>query len=128
MKNIYLIVVSLILLSTLGCASTPESRPAEDTAFFLARYDKVWDTALMVLGTESIPVESYEKKKGIITTKFVNYSVGQQAHYELDTIALKPSATRLAIWSQVGYTLTILITPINAVSYTHLTLPTKRIV
>jgi len=115
MKNLYLIAVMLIL-TTMGCASAPEPRPTEDTAFYLARYDKVWDAALMVLEDESIPIESAEKDRGLITTKFVNYSVGQQAHHDLEKVAQKPSATRLAIWSQVGYTLSILITPINDMS------------
>ena len=115
MKNVYL-MVAILILTTLGCASAPEPRPTEETAFYLARYNKVWDTAIMVLENESIPIESAEKDKGLITTKFVNYSVGQQAHHELDNIAQKPSATRLAIWSQVGYTLSILITPINDMS------------
>jgi hypothetical protein len=115
MKNIHLIVIVLILTLS-GCASTPDPRPKEDTAFYLARYDKTWEAALMTLQEESIPIENMEKEKGLITTKFVNYSVGPQAHHELEKIAQKPSATRLAIWSQVGYTLSILVTPINDMS------------
>jgi hypothetical protein len=115
MKKLYLIAVVLILALS-GCASAPEPRPKEDTAFYLARFDNVWDAALMALEEEAIPIETMEKEKGLITTGFVNFSVGPQAHHEIDKIAQRPSATRLAIWSQVGYTLSILVTPINDMS------------
>jgi len=115
MKNLYLIAVVLII--TLGgCASAPESRPKEDTAFYLARFDNVWDAAFMALQEEAIPFEKMEKEKGLITTGFVNFSVGPQAHHEIEKIAQRPTETRLAIWSQVGYTLSILITPISDMS------------
>ena len=70
----------------------------------------------MALQKEAIPVKTMEKEKGIIETKFVNYSVGPQAHHDIEKIAEKPSEIRLAIWSQVGYTLSIQITPINDMS------------
>lgn len=115
MKNIYLIMV-VLLFAISGCASAPQPQPKKDTAFYLARFNKVWDACLMALGEESIPIETMEKEKGLITTEYVNYSVGPQAHHEIEKIAQKPSATHLAIWSQVGYTLSILITPINDMS------------
>ena len=115
MKNMYLIVAVLIV-SLSGCATTPPPQQKEDTAFYLARFNKVWDACLMTLEEEAIPIETMEKEKGLITTEYVNYSVGPQAHHEIEKIAQKPSAERLAIWSQVGYTLSILITPINDMS------------
>ena len=115
MKNLYLILTVLVFALS-GCATAPEPRPKEDTAFYLARFDNVWDAALMALEEESIPIETMEKEKGLITTGFVNFSVGPQAHHEVDKIAQIPTANRLAIWSQVGYTLSILITPINDMS------------
>lgn len=100
-----------------GCASAPEPvRTKDDNAFYLARFDKVWDAALAALAEESITVDSMNKDKGVIVTKFINYSVGQQAHHEIEKIAGKPSSTRLAVYSQVGYTMSILITPINDMS------------
>ncbi len=116
MKNVFLIAALLFLVIT-GCASAPKPvKPVDDTAFYLARFDKVWDAAVVTLNEESIPVDSLNKDRGVIATKFVNYSVGPQAHHDIETIAQKPSAARLAIWSQVGYTLSILITPINDMS------------
>jgi len=100
-----------------GCATTSQpAKTAEDTAFYLARFDKVWDAAIASLAEEQIPIDSINKNRGVISTKFVNYSVGPKAHQEIDAIAQKPSAARLAIWTQVGYTLNILITPINDMS------------
>ena len=115
MKNIYLILI-VLLFTISGCASAPQSKPKEDTAFYLARFNKVWDACRVALGEESIPIETMEQEKGLITTEFVNYSVGMQAHHEIEKIAQKPSATHRAIWSQVGYTLSILITPISDMS------------
>ncbi len=114
----YLSVLLAVFLAT-GCASAPkQAAPAfkDDTAFYLARFDKVWDTVVTTLNAESIPIDSIDKGRGVITTKFVNYSVGPQAHYEIEAIAEKPSAARLAIWSQAGYTLSILVTSINDMS------------
>jgi len=117
MKRHYLSTLLAIFLLA-GCASAPKQAATfpDNTAFYLARFDKVWDSVIAALNAESIPIDSMEKSKGIITTKFVNYSVGPQAHYELATIAEKPSAARLAIWSQAGYNLSILVTPINEMS------------
>ncbi len=107
----------LAMLFLMGCASTPHPVKAiDDTAFYLARFDKVWDASLATLAAEQIPLDNMNKEKGILLTKFVNYSVGPQAHHEIGAIAQKPSAARLAFWSQVGYTLSILITPINDMS------------
>ncbi|HRR69153.1 MAG TPA: hypothetical protein P5146_07665 [Desulfomonilia bacterium] len=116
-KRHFLSVVLAALLLT-GCAAASKQAPAlhDDTAFYLARFDKVWDTVITTLKEESIPIDSMDKSRGVIRTKFVNYSVGTQAHHELEKIAEKPSATRLAIWSQAGYTLSILVTPVNDMS------------
>jgi hypothetical protein len=106
------VLLSVAFLS--GCASVSRpARPAEDSAYCLASFNKVWDASVMALAEEHIPVDTLSKDKGVISTKFVNYSMGPKAHYELDAIAEKPSAARLAIWSQVGYTLSILITPVT---------------
>jgi len=111
MKKLALIIAGTLLLA--GCATSSSiEKPIEDTAFYLARFDAVWDAAIATLEKESIPIKSIEKGKGLITTKFVNYAVGSDAHQDLDKIAERPSI-RLAIWSQVGYALTILVTPIN---------------
>ncbi len=111
--------MTIILTATLiwGCAAP--QKPAvsnEDTAFYLARFDEVWDATLAALRTESIAVESMNKDRGVIATKFVSFSSGPQAHYEIGEIAEPPSDVRLALWSQVGYTLSILITPISDMS------------
>jgi hypothetical protein len=114
----YFLLVFLAAFLMAGCASAPKQATTlqDDTAFYLARFDKVWDTVIMTLREESIPIDSIDKNRGVIITKFVNYAVGPQAHHELDKIAEKPSAARLAIWSQAGYTLSILVTPISDMS------------
>lgn len=102
-----------------GCAAATAKKPVkpnDDTAFYLARYDEVWDATLAALRKESIVIDSMNKDRGVISTKFVNYSSGPQAHYEIDSIAARPSDVRLALWSQVGYTLNILVTPMNDMS------------
>lgn len=110
-------LVLLALVLAYGCASAPEpAKTKDDNAFYLARFDKVWDASLAALAEESITVNSMNKDKGVIVTKFINYSVGTQAHHEIENIARKPSAARLAVYSQVGYTMSILITPINDMS------------
>jgi hypothetical protein len=89
------------------------AKPAEDSAYCLASFNKVWDASVLALSEEHIPIETMSKEKGVISTKFVNYSMGPKAHHELDAIAEKPSAARLAIWSQAGYTLSILVMPVT---------------
>ncbi len=114
---IHLITVLLATALVSGCTSAPKPvKQVDDTAFYLARFDKVWDASVAALAEEGIPIDTMNKDRGVIGTKFVNHSVGPKAHYELEAIAQKPSAARLAIWSQVGYTLSILITPINDMS------------
>lgn len=109
------ILLAALLVS--GCASAPKHvEPNEDTAFYLARFNEVWDASLAVLREESIVIDSMNKDRGVIVTKFVNYSKGTQAHHDIDSIAQRPSEARLAIWSQVGYTLNILVTPISEMS------------
>jgi hypothetical protein len=87
----------------------------EDTSFYLARFDKVWDVTRKVLERESIPIKTAEKERGEITTKFVNYSTGTKAHHQLDDIAERPEI-RLAIYTQVGYSLIIHIVPTSEMS------------
>ena len=117
MNRLVSVSALFVMLFLAGCATTPQPVKAiDDTAFYLARFDKVWDAALATLAAEQIPIDNMNKEKGILLTKFVNYSVGPQAHHEIESIAQKPSAARLAFWSQVGYTLSILITPINDMS------------
>ena len=107
--------MAAVLIS--GCAAPQKPvKPNEDTAFYLARFDEVWDATLAALQAESIAVDSMNKNRGVIYTKFVSYSSGPQAHYEINTIAQPPSDVRLALWSQVGYKLNILITPMNEMS------------
>ncbi|HQG33205.1 MAG TPA: hypothetical protein PLA83_14835 [Deltaproteobacteria bacterium] len=109
------IILAVALIS--GCAAPQKPvKPNEDTAFYLARFDEVWNATLAALHGESIAVDSMNKDRGVISTKFVNYSSGPQAHYEIDAIAKPPSGVRLPLWSQVGYTLNILVTPINDMS------------
>jgi hypothetical protein len=114
MDNRVTILMFLLLLIT-GCATVPPAPTAEDTFFYLARFDKVWVITQKVLEKESIPLKTAEKETGEITTKFVNYSAGHKAHYELDDIAEKPEI-RLAIYTQVGYSLSIQVTPTSEMS------------
>lgn len=118
MKNkFYYMSILLAAMLVFSCASPPKPvKPNEDTAFYLARFGEVWDASLAALREDSIVIDSMNKDRGVIVTKFVNYSKGPQAHHEIDSIAQRPSAARLAIWSQVGYTLSILITPISDMS------------
>jgi len=118
MKRIlpYMTFVLAAALMT-GCAAPQKPvKPNEDTAFYLARYSPCSDATLAALHGESITIDSMNKDKGVIATKFVNYSSGPRAHYEVDAIAEPPSNVRLALWSQVGYTLSILVTPISNMS------------
>lgn len=115
MKYMHL-VVAVFMFSLFGCASAPPPHFREDTTFYLARYDKVWDACIKALAEQGTSVKAADKENGIITTHFMNYSVGPQAHHDIEKIAVKPSAIRLAIWSQVGYTLSIRIIPINDMS------------
>lgn len=115
MKHLYVMVIAC-LCALYGCAGTPEPQPMQDTEFYLARYDNVWETTLEALRHESIPVGSMDREKGLITTTFVNYSAGPQAHHGVESIARRPYDPRMAIWSQVVYKLTIHITPITDMS------------
>ena len=108
-------ILVYLLLMTAGCASVSPAPAVKDTSFYLARFDKVWNVTLKVLEEKSIPIKTTEKEKGEITTKFVNYSMGNKAHYQLDDIAEKPEV-RLAIYTQVGYSLIIQITPTSEMS------------
>jgi hypothetical protein len=114
MINRYPIIVLLMIL--MGCATPqPPAPTVDDTAFFLGRFDKVWDVTLKVLEKKSIAIKDINKEKGEIVTRFANYSVGARAHQDLQTIAEKPEL-RLGLYTQVGYSLTIKLTPINDMS------------
>jgi hypothetical protein len=116
-KTLYYMPILLAAILISGCAAAQKPvKPNEDTAFYLARFDEVWDATLAALHGESIAIDSMNKDRGVIVTKYVNYSSGPQAHYEIDAIAERPTDVRLAIWSQVGYTLNILVTPISDMS------------
>ena len=110
-------LISVLLMILMGCA-TPQQPPApmvDDTSFFLGRFDKVWDVALKVLEKKSLTIKDINKEKGEIITRFANYSVGAHAHQDLQNIAEKPEL-RLGLYTQVGYSLTIKLTPINDMS------------
>ena len=113
MKLPTFMVVCALLLTT-GCA-TIQPEPGDDTALYLTRRDKIWETTLSVLEETSIPIKSLDEEKGIIVTRFVNYAAGPGAHHAIDEIAERP-VVRLAIFSQVGYRLTISITPVSEMS------------
>lgn len=116
--NTRLVSLSLLVLvlSVPGCAVAPKPPPTlEDTSFFLARYDNVWEKSLKVLEREGLPVKEADKATGLIITKFVNYSVGMRAHQEIEDIAERPDI-RLALFSQVGYSLSIRIAPAGDMS------------
>ncbi|MGC9325477.1 MAG: hypothetical protein ACP5G0_12105 [Desulfomonilia bacterium] len=113
MKFVHLAVLCSAFLVS-GCATTPQA-PIEDTAFYLARLDTLWEVILATLEEESIMVRSMEKEKGIIITKFHNYMVGPSAHHAIDEIAYRPSVHK-AIFSQVGYSFTISITQVTEMS------------
>ncbi len=111
----YLAIATLLVI-LMGCAATPPPRPmVDDTAFFLGRFDKVWDVTLKILEKKSLTIKDINKEKGEIVTKFANYSVGTRAHQDLQNIAEKPDL-RLGLYTQVGYSFTIRITPINDMS------------
>jgi uncharacterized lipoprotein len=114
MINRYPILVLLMIL--MGCATAQPPAPmVDDTSFFLGRFDKVWDVTLKVLEKKSLTIKDINKEKGEITTRFVNYSVGAHAHQDLLNIAEKPEL-RLGLYTQVHYSLTIKLTPINDMS------------
>ncbi|MFY9110515.1 MAG: hypothetical protein WAR22_05140 [Desulfomonilia bacterium] len=110
--------VLLAMLLAAGCASAPEQKaaPHDNTVFFLSSYDKVWDALTATLEEDSIPIDTMDWSEGLITTGFINYSVGQKTHRELSTIAVKPAEPRLAIWSQAGYTLSIRLESVSDLS------------
>ncbi len=114
MINRYPILVLLIIL--MGCATAQPPVPmVDDTSFFLGRFDKVWDVTLKVLEKKSLTIKDINKEKGEIITLFANYSAGAHAHQDLLNIAEKPEL-RLGLYTQVGYSLTITLTPINDMS------------
>lgn len=107
---------STVLLLLAGCATTPPQGPmVDDTSFFLGRFDKVWEVTMKVLEKKSLEVKEFDKEKGEITTRFVNYSVGARAHHELEKIAEKPEL-RLGLYTQVGYSVNIRIVAVNEMS------------
>jgi len=109
-------LIAILLATFAGCATAPPPAPmVDDTSFYLGRFDKVWDITLKVLEKRSITIKDINKEKGEITTHFVNYSVGPHAHSDLENIAEKPDL-RLGLYTQVGYSLTIKLTPINDMS------------
>jgi len=114
MINRYAIFILLMIL--MGCATPQPPAPmVDDTSFFLGRFDKVWDVTLKVLEKKSLTIKDIDKEKGEIITRFANYSVGAHAHQDLLNIAEKPEL-RLGLYTQVGYSLTIKLTPINDMS------------
>jgi hypothetical protein len=115
MTNKYTLI-ALLLIILAGCATSPPPAPmVDDTSFYLGRFDKVWDVTLKVLEKKSLSIKDINKEKGEIITRFVNYSVGAHAHSDLENIAEKPDL-RLGLYTQVGYSLTIKLTPINDLS------------
>ncbi|HQI80068.1 MAG TPA: hypothetical protein PLR71_00790 [Deltaproteobacteria bacterium] len=115
MSKIFPIMLAVLLA---GCATTkqPAGPMVDDTSFYLARFDKVWEVTMKVLEKKSLPVKELDKEKGEITTAFFNsYSVGVKAHADLEKIAERPNV-KLALYTQVGYSVTIRLTPINDMS------------
>ena len=107
----------LILLSLIvtGCATFEPPPAKEEISFFLARYNKVWETTLKVLEKQSLPIQSSNKDKGIIITKFADYSVGEKAHRELEEIAYRPDLP-LGLYTHVHYSLSIQVIPMTEMS------------
>lgn len=102
-----------------GCAEGPkpaQAKPPEDATYCLARFDRVWDASIEALAEEQIPVDSANKDRGVISSKLVTYSSGPEAHRDLDAIAVRPSSRSPVLWSQVRYTLSIMVTPVNDLS------------
>ena len=115
MTSRYPVLVFLLVILT-GCATAAPPGPmVDDTYFFLGRYDKAWDATLKVLEKRSLAIKDIHKEKGEIITRFVNYSVGPHAHRDLENIAERPDI-RLGLYTQVGYSLTIKLTPVNDMS------------
>jgi hypothetical protein len=114
MKNRAFCVAVLFLLLS-GCASVNPQPAKLETSFFLARYEKVWETTRNMLEKQSIPVLSMDMGKGIITTKPVIYSAGEKAHNTLEEIAYKPDIF-LALYTNVRYGYTIRMIPSGEMS------------
>lgn len=112
--------LSVLLATSLaaGCASAPEQKaaPHDNTVLFLSSFGRVWDAFTTTIEEDSIPIDTMDWEQGLITTRFVNYSVGQKTHRDLMTIAVKPAEPRLAIWSQAGYTLSIHLAAVSDLS------------
>lgn len=113
LKNSSIIFVLLFVMTS--CATFEPPPATSETSFFLARYDKVLATTVKTLEKQSIPVQSSNKEKGIITTKSVNYSMGEKAHHDMENIAYRPDVL-LGLYTRVRYSYTIQVIPMNEMS------------
>jgi len=108
-------IIAACLVAT-GCAAARPKFPAtHDMSFFLGRYDKVWEVTVKVLESRSLEIKDINRENGVITTRFTNYSAGPKAHHDIEKIAERPPV-RLALYTQVGYSLQIILTPVNDMS------------
>lgn len=114
MMNRFLSLLSLIIFLT-GCAAATPRTAEQETSFFLARYNKTWETTQLVLGKQSIPIASMDESKGLITTKPVIYSVGEKAHHAVEDIAYRPEVF-LGLYTKVRYDYTIQVIPSGEMS------------
>jgi hypothetical protein len=105
----------LLFLIVISCASIDPPPAREESSFFLARYNKVWATTLKVLDAQSLSIQTSDKDKGTITTKFVDYSSGEKAHHELEEIAYKPDIP-LGLYTHVHNKLSIQVIPVSEMS------------
>jgi hypothetical protein len=104
MKKIILVLFVILM----GCATTPANKPTiKDTETIQAPFDEVWRATVSTLAEMALPIESIEKEKGLITTRYVRFTSGWAAPKEIDLVAQKPSVF-LGTWSAGRYTLTVL--------------------
>lgn len=102
MKKPFICLVLLVFL--IGCATSPVKPPVvKDTEIFQAPFNRVWKATVATIANMALPVESIEKESGLLTTRFIRFSLT-----ELNRIAQTPR-TFLGVWSTGRYTLSIFV-------------------